>query len=197
MPARPFQSLRASSRGFSLIEILVVLVIIAFSTQLVVYSLDDDYEEELEKQALRVHTIVNMVSEYAVMNQIELGMMLDKQTLEFLVFDGENWVSFEEEDLFKPIELGEQYRLTLNLEGLGWSQDNLLEQAKWRELLSANEGSLLELKKRKIPQVLLLSSGEMSAFQLQIEADGYSEPVYYIDGEYVAPAKLRKEPVDD
>lgn len=197
MPARPFQSLRASQQGFSLIEILVVLVIIAFSTQLVVFSLDDDYEEGLAKEALRLHTIVNMASEYAVMNQIELGMMMDKQKLEFLVFDGESWVAFEEEDLFKPIELGELYRLTLNLEGLGWSQDNLLEQAKWRELLSGNGDDLLELQKRKIPQVLLLSSGEMSAFQLQLEADGYSEPVFFIEGEYVAPATLRKEPVDD
>ncbi|WP_462164948.1 type II secretion system protein [Pseudoalteromonas xiamenensis] len=184
-------------RGFSLIEILVVLVIIAFGTQLVVYGLDDNHEEALEKQALRLHTTINMASEYAVLNQVELGMMMENQKLEFLVFDGENWISFEEEELFQPIELGEAYRLTLNLEGLGWSEDNLLEQAKWRELLSGSDDDLLELKKRKIPQVLLLSSGEMSAFQFQLSADGYAEPVYFIEGEYVAPAKMRKEPEDD
>ncbi|CCQ12757.1 General secretion pathway protein H [Pseudoalteromonas luteoviolacea B = ATCC 29581] len=175
----------------------MVLVIIAFATQLVVYSLDDDHEEALAKHALRLHTTINMASEFAVLNQVELGMMLEKQTLEFLVYDGENWITLEGEDMFEPIELGEAYRLTLNLDDLTWSQDNLLEQANWREILSAGDESLLEQKKRKIPQVLLLSSGEMSAFQLQLEADGFVEPIYFIDGEYVAPAKLRKEPEDE
>ncbi|MFC3034817.1 type II secretion system minor pseudopilin GspH [Pseudoalteromonas fenneropenaei] len=183
--------------GFSLIEILVVLTIIAFATQLVVYSLSDNHEEELEKQTLRLQTTINMASEFAVMNQVELGFHLDKQTLEFLVFDGEKWAAFEAEDLYKPIKLGEQYKLTLTVDGLNWAQDNLLEQANWRELLSGgDEDSLLELNKRKIPQVLILSSGEISAFQLQLEDVDYLEPVFFIEGEYMAPVKQRKEPED-
>ena len=65
---------RGKSKGFSLIEILVVLVIIAFATKMVVYSLDGGAEEELDTQALRLHTTINMASEFAILNQVELGI---------------------------------------------------------------------------------------------------------------------------
>lgn len=139
--------LGAKQYGFSLIEILVVLVIIAFATKMVVYSLDGGAEEELDKQASRLHTTINAASEFAVLNQVELGLLVDQNTLEFLVFDGEKWTSFKREELFKPIEFDQQFKVTLNLEDLPWAQDNLLEQSNWRELMSGdNEDSLLELK---------------------------------------------------
>ena len=187
--------MRAHHRGFSLIEILVVLTIIAFATKMVVYSLEGSAEDELDTQALRLHTTINMASEFAILNQIELGLMVEENTLEFLVFDGEKWITFDREDLYKPIELDERLKLTLNLEDLAWSQENLLEQANWRELMSGgDDDSLLELEKLKIPQVLILSSGEVSAFQLIVELKEQSEPVYYIEGEFTAPVNLRKEP---
>ncbi|ETJ48397.1 prepilin-type N-terminal cleavage/methylation domain-containing protein [Pseudoalteromonas agarivorans] len=187
--------MRAHHLGFSLIEILVVLTIIAFATKMVVYSLEGGAEDELDTQALRLHTTINMASEFAILNQIELGLMVEENTLEFLVFDGEKWITFDREELYKPIELDERLKLTLNLEDLAWSQENLLEQANWRELMSGgDDDSLLELEKLKIPQVLILSSGEVSAFQLIVELKEQSEPVYYIEGEFTAPVNLRKEP---
>jgi len=182
-------------KGFSLIEILVVLVVIAFATKMVVYSLDGGAEGELDAQALRLHTTINMASEFAILNQVELGLLVEKNTLEYLVFDGEKWVTFDREELFKPIELEPRLKLTLNLEDLAWAQDNLLEQSNWRELMSGGEDdSLLELKKLKIPQVLILSSGEVSAFQLILELKDQSDPVYFIEGEFTAPVNLRREP---
>ncbi|ATG76284.1 prepilin-type N-terminal cleavage/methylation domain-containing protein [Pseudoalteromonas sp. 1_2015MBL_MicDiv] len=187
--------INAKTRGFSLIEILVVLVIIAFATKMVVYSLEGGAEDELDTQALRLHTTINMASEFAILNQVELGFHLDDNVFEFLVFDGEKWIIFDREDLFKPTEFDERFKVTLNLEDLAWAQDNLLEQANWRELMSGgDEDSLLELKKLKIPEVLILSSGEVSAFQLILELKEQSEPVYYIEGEFTAPVNLRREP---
>ena len=188
------ERLRAKSRGFSLIEILVVLVIIAFATKMVVYSLEGGAEDEFDTQALRLHTTINMASEFAILNQVELGFHIDNNVFEFLVFDGEKWVSFVREALFEPVEFDPRFKLALNLDDLAWAQDNLLEQANWRELMSGDEDSLLELKKFKIPQVLILSSGEVSAFQLTLELKEQSEPVYFIEGEFTAPVNLRREP---
>ncbi|KNC68717.1 general secretion pathway protein GspH [Pseudoalteromonas rubra] len=183
--------------GFSLIEILMVLVIIGFSVNLVTYTLSDDMEEELEREALRLHSVINMASEFAILNQIELGFHLDKKKLEFLVFDGEKWTTFEAEELYQAVEYSDDYKIVLTTEDLAWAQDNMLEQANWRELMgSGDEESLLELKKLKIPQVLLLSSGEVSAFQLSLELEEDSEPVYFVEGEFMAPVNLRKEPED-
>lgn len=185
------------TKGFSLLEVLVVLVIIAMSVKMVSYTFDDAEAEELEKQALRVYRVINLASEFAVLNQIELGFHLDKNVLEFLVFDGEKWAVFDAEALYEPIAFGKEYKVNLNIEDLSWSQDNLLEQANWRELMgTSNDESLLELKKLKVPQVLILSSGEVSAFQLSVElADSASEEAsYFIEGEFIAPVNLRVEP---
>ena len=136
-----------------------------------------------------------MASEFAILNQVELGFQLDKDTLEFLVFDGEKWITFDREKLFAPMTVDERLKLTLNLEDLAWAQDNLLEQSNWRELMSGgDDDSLLELQKMKIPQVLILSSGEVSAFQLIYELKDEKEPVYFIEGEFSAPVNLRREP---
>ena len=189
------ERVRRKSRGFSLIEILVVLVIIAFATKMVVYSVEGGAEDELDTQALRLHTTINMASEFAILNQVELGFQVDKNKFEFLVFDSEKWITFDREELFSPVEFDERFKLTLNLEDLAWAADNLLEQSNWRELMSGgDEDSLLELKKLKIPQVLILSSGEVSAFQLTLELKAQREPVYFIEGEFTAPVNLRREP---
>lgn len=185
------------NKGFSLLEVLVVLVIIAISVKMVSYTFDDAEAEELEKQALKVHTVINLASEFAVLNQIELGFHIDKNVLEFLVFDGEKWTVFDAEALYEPITFGKEYRVNLNIEDLAWSEDNLLEQSNWRELMgTSDEDSLLELKKLKVPQVLILSSGEVSAFQLSVElADRTTEEAsYFIEGEFIAPVNLRVEP---
>ena len=187
--------LEPPTRGFSLIEILVVLVVIAFATKMVVYSLDGGVEDELDKQALRLHTTINMASEFAILNQVELGFHIDEDTFEFLVFDGEKWIVFDRDKLFAPIKVDERLKLTLNLEDLAWAQDNLLEQSNWRELMSGgDDDDFLELKKLKIPQVLILSSGEVSAFQLVYELKDEKEPLYFIEGEFSAPVNLRREP---
>ena len=185
------------AKGFSLIEVLVVLVIIAMSVKMVSYTFDDAEAEELEKQALRVYRVINLASEFAVLNQIELGFHLDKNVLEFLVFDGEKWAVFDAEELYEPITFGKEYKVNLNIEDLSWSQDNLLEQANWRELMGTDDDeSLLELKKLKVPQVLILSSGEVSAFQFSVELSerDAEQARYLIEGEFIAPVNLRVEP---
>ncbi len=185
------------AKGFSLLEVLVVLVIIAMSVKMVSYTFDDAEAEELEKQALRVYRVINLASEFAVLNQIELGFHLDKNVLEFLVFDGEKWAVFDAEELYEPITFGKEYKVNLNIEDLSWSQDNLLEQANWRELMGTDDDeSLLELKKLKVPQVLILSSGEVSAFQFSVELSerDAEQARYFIEGEFIAPVNLRVEP---
>lgn len=187
--------------GFSLLEILAVLVIIGFAMNLVVLTLNDQQEEQLETEALKLHTMINLASEFAVMNQLELGFHIDKNTntFELLAFDSEKWVAITEHEVFKPHQFSEFISVEMALEDLPWGEENLLQQVDWRQLLnSEDEESLLELEKMKIPQVLLLSSGEVSPFQLVLTlTDNEKARPYYIKGELMAPVELSQELDDD
>lgn len=186
--------------GYSLLEILAVLVVIGFAMNLVVLSLNDQAEEQLEQEALKLHTMINLASEFAVMNQFELGFHIDKntQTFELLVFDSEKWIVLSEQDVLKPHQFSELISAELVLEDLPWGEQNLLQQVDWRQLLnSEDEESMLELEKMKIPQVLLLSSGEVSPFQMKLSLNDKPEATpYYIKGELMAPVELTQE-LDD
>jgi general secretion pathway protein H len=57
-----------------------------------------------------------------------------------------------------------------------------------------DDDNLLELKKLKIPQVLILSSGEVSAFRLSVENKELQEPIFFVEGEFMAPVGLKREP---
>jgi len=181
--------------GFSLIEIMVVLVIIAFATNMMIYSLGGDQEDELEKSAVKMNTVINLAADYAVLNQLELGFHLDKDVLEFLAFDGEKWIPLTGNKVFNAVKFPEFLEVELQLDDLPWAEENLLEQVDWRELMDTDdEESFLELEKLKIPQVIILSSGEVSPFSLSLTLKEQADPTFFVQGEFMAPVIFKREP---
>ncbi len=184
---------RQKQRAFSLIEILVVLVIIAFATKLVVYNLGDDEEDALAQSALKVETALDLASDWAVLHQRELGLYVEGRKYEFLVFEENKWIPLKAGKALEPVELPETLRMQLNLEDLPWARDNLLSLVNWQALIGSDDDSLLELEKMKIPHILLLSSGEVSPFELRIELADEPDVAFVIRGKYMAPVEMERE----
>lgn len=179
------------NNGFSLIEILLVLLILGLMTGTVVINfLGPEAKDKLEEQARRFQVIVGMASDLAVLNQLQLGLRIepDEQKYIFMFLDDQNrWQPLEQQAIFEPFTLPDAFTLALELDNLPWvDEDNFFDT----DLFGDDEGFKIE---RDIevgdeppplppPQILLLSSGEITPFSLIFKFEpnfSNEDPVYF------------------
>jgi general secretion pathway protein H len=74
---------------------------------------------------------------------------------------------------------------------LEWQEQNLLSAVQWidEEQLEENSEQTEEEKQMSFPQIFILSSGEISPFDLDVSYDnGFDEPVTFkVRGEFITP----------
>lgn len=72
-------------RGFTLIELMVVVTIIGIMTGLIAVSMiNSDPQKELDREARRFKTLVEMALEEAMFSQQEIGIILDENSYKFV-----------------------------------------------------------------------------------------------------------------
>lgn len=139
------------SRGFTLIEILVVIVILTISITVVTLSVGyRDKTQILEKEARRLFSVFEFATEYALLQSQELGFYVMPDQYQVLILGSKGWQPVENEKILTAHKLPDRLRLALSLEG-----SNI---------------SLKKNPKDKVyePQILFLSSGEMTPFLLRM-----------------------------
>jgi general secretion pathway protein H len=166
------------ARGFTLIELLVVLVILGSLIGLAVLSTGlAGPARELRNEAERLAGLIGVLAEEAVLDNREYGLQLSREAYQVLQYDpvSTRWQALSD----KP------HRLPV-----------------WAELSVELEGEALELplpvgsektRKNRTPQLLILSSGELSPFRLrlgerrkdglrlQLSSDGFRLPKVEVD----------------
>lgn len=178
--------------GFTLIEVMVVLAIMGIAASVVIFSSFGVSEaEKLETQANRFQVIIDMASDFAVLNQQELGVRIEPKDNEYyfmLLDEDQNWQLLDAVEIFKTYQLPEPFTMELELEDLPWiEEDNLFSDGIFDETLSFDEdrveiGVDEEEKKLPPPQIFLLSSGDITPFSLALIYEpeyGSDRPVYY------------------
>lgn len=167
-----------TQHGFTLLEIMLVLALMGLIMATVSYTVfSKNIEQEIEKEVQRLQVVFNMASDYAVINQSELGLRLDeeKQSYEFVKLnDDERWIPIDGVKHFEIRELPEGVQIDLVLEGLAWQEeDSLFDNRIFDEELSVRDEAVDigddEDKEPPPPQIFILSSGEITPFELTIE----------------------------
>lgn len=161
-------------RGFTLLEVMLVLLLMGLAAGYVIFNaFSTDPAEQLEREARRMQVVIDMASDYAVLNQQQLGIFIDQEnsTYSFMQLDDEDeWQFIEGNALYEPVTLSESYFFKLNLDDLPWqTEDQLFDREMFDSSLSVNEQDITigdEAPPPPPPQILIMSSGEITPFSL-------------------------------
>lgn len=155
---------RALSTGFSLFELLVVVAIIALLVGMVALSIGvAGNDREIEQELFRLSRLLELVREEALMQSRDFGLLFSESGYRFYQYDYElaEWVVPVGDDLLAERRFDEQ----LNVD--------LLVEDRAIVLAPTFDGATAETPR---PQVMILSSGDITAFRASLRRGFDGEP---------------------
>jgi general secretion pathway protein H len=167
---------QVSSRqtGFTLIEILVVLVVVGLLASLAVFTMGGSSQQrELENEVRELYLLMQTASEQAVLNNLELGLRLEDDGYQFVAFQDQtgDWKASGER-MFRARSLPEWLTVT--------------------EFIESDAPRLASSEDTLLPDVVFFSSGETTPFELEFTIGSGSDNVHVLASDGVSPTEWRK-----
>lgn len=145
----------ASSRGFTLIEILVVLFIISIVTSVALLSISHNANKKIESFANELTQMITLAEEQAMLQPTVLGLSLNDQSFHFASLESKvgkknTWVPLQDVILKKHI-IPKDIQISLNTEN------------------------------NHHPQIIISTNGDVTPFTIYVGKKG-EKPSYVIIG---------------
>ncbi|MBL8266756.1 type II secretion system minor pseudopilin GspH [Steroidobacter sp.] len=150
--------------GFTLLELLVVLVVVGIMVSMAVLSFGVlGRDRQAEEETRRFWTVLQQAREEAELQVEDIGIYIGTDSYEYLRFEPrkDEWQLIDGDELFQQRKLPEGLRFRLRLE----QREVVLKP-------SLPQRSDKDENKKYPPHVMVLSSGEVMPFELEIERDG-------------------------
>jgi general secretion pathway protein H len=193
---------RARSRGFTLIEIMIVVVIIGVISAAVLLSVNlTGRDKDLEKESDRLLTLVNYVREQAEMQTREFGVVVHDDGYQFVAYDTRRglWREIYEDEVLRQRKLpdGLDFKLMVDARPVvlvatgDVKPPDPKDKKKAKSLadvksmgdagtlkdaggkkLGEEDSGKLEEAKKIVPQIMIYSNGDLSSFEITMEREG-------------------------
>lgn len=142
--------------AFTMIEVLVVILIIGIIINFAVISIRGNSPTDvLKAEARRFTSLVELALEEALLRSELVGIVIEEDAYHFLVRDQESWEP-NQESIFRKRELPENIRFEIITE----------QPAESNMDINKNKDT-----EAQTPDIVLLSSGEITPFELKVSSD--------------------------
>jgi len=157
------------SYGFTLLEIIVVVFIIGVIVTFASLSIGQHSDRYVEDEAKRLHHLLRLASEEAVLRSEEISLLLTHTGYKFATLRGPTWEPIVDDPFFRAREFSEVVTVKLTVDEQDVNLGNSEQPA----------------------QIFLLSSGEITpSFTLTLK--GENDVSYRIDGEITGEVRYQQ-----
>jgi len=157
---------RQLQRGFTLIEIMVVVIIVATVVSIALLSVGVIGEDnEIDKERRRLATLIEMVQDDAMMQGREFGVELMTSSYRFVEFDPltRQWAEVPGDELYRLRFLPEGVEFALYID------DKLIPLDEDPQKLDDPSKSMISTGiKPYIPHLFVFASGESSVYEIRL-----------------------------
>lgn len=162
---------RAKAKGFTLLELLVVVALIGIMLTAVVISIGDGgREKHMENEARRLVAVAKLARDEAVLMSQELAMVIGDNDYNFQRFGEKTWEPLADERILTRHELQDGLELELELESYAFTPKRKKSKSKDRDSYEEDD---------TVVRVYFLSSGEMQPFILYIKEQDNPDSVRF------------------
>ncbi|MCB1878269.1 MAG: type II secretion system minor pseudopilin GspH [Chromatiales bacterium] len=161
--------------GFTLLELLAVLVIIGILATFAVISVTREGPEDvLYREIARLDTLIRMLGEESILQDRQFGVSLSRDGYAFEILDGASWLELIDDPLYRARSLPGGFHFELSLDD---------------KALSLAAGESQGEDERPAPQIFVLSSGELTPFELTVRSDK-TESYFRLSGDLLGRLTL-------
>jgi general secretion pathway protein H len=162
-------------RGFTLLEILLVLFVISMSAMVVVMSLPGHSQQRAQRTVDRLYQRMQLLSEDAIYSGRNYGLYVDEKNhrFRFLMLTDKGWEPLKIPDFTDVVSVERDIHFRFDSGGSIWGdQERLFQPGSLFDSMGFPEEEKQEEKQKvKPPQVIVFNSGEMTAFTILLWQD--------------------------
>lgn len=159
-------------QGFTLLELLLVLVLVSVSAVAVISTMVSSTQDLAREESQRLFLQLQLLNDEALLSGHNYGIRIDEKQnrIHLMSLGEEGWQAMELDGMANEITLPDSLMMSMTLGGNAWENNDSM----------FNPGSLFDEdmfadvendRKPQPPQVFILSSGEITPFDLHVLAN--------------------------